>query len=83
MTTKVKPKKVPQCPIQTRLIEYVKKGHDVTPIRSNKLWTHIAFNTKPPQLDIWLAGPDDIGRCKDIHIDLRSLLSELRRTKVI
>lgn len=83
MATKVKAKKEQKCPIQTRLIEYTKRGHDVIPTRSSKLWTHVAFNVKPPMVDIWLSGPDDIGRCRDIHIDLRSLIAELKKTKVI
>lgn len=83
MSKKATPKKEMKCAIQTRLIEYNKIGHDVIPTRSTKLWTHVAFNAKPPMLDIWLTGPDDVGRCKDIHIDLRSLIAELKKTKVI
>lgn len=55
----------------------------VSRIGSKPVFAYTAFNEKPKMLVIHIAGPDDMGREKDVHVDLKSLIQDLKKNNLI
>ncbi len=51
--------------------------------KSSPLFAYTAYNEKPKCLVIHVSGPDDAGREKDVIIDIKSLVADLQKCKVI
>lgn len=77
-------KRTPKGSFKADLVEWKadEKGK-VSRISDKPLFAYTAFNEKPKMLCIHVAGPDDMGREKDIHVDLKSLIEDLRKNKLI
>ncbi len=74
----------PKGSFKADLIEWKVDGKGkVSRISSKAVFAYTAFNEKPKMLCIHVAGPDDLGREKDIHVDLKTLIEDLRKNKLI
>ncbi len=57
---------------------WMDKKNDVRHLKTRPLSGYVAHKENPPQICIVLSnGPDDLGRQRDILIDVKSLVKEL------
>lgn len=74
----------PKGSFKATLVEWqTKENGRVVRLSDKSLFAYTAFNERPKQLVIHVTGPDDMGREKDIIVDVKTLVADLKKHNLV
>ncbi len=77
-------KKAPKGSFKAELVEWqTSDSGKVSRIATKSVFAYTAYNEKPKVLCLHISGPDDLGRERDVHVDIKTLLEDLRKNNII